>query len=161
MKLAIEKLQRAHAVDAFDCGNDELNRFLKQYALQSQASRGATTYVGLADTTVIGYYSIRVGEVEYDQASERLKKGLGRYPIPIMILARLAVDLRWQKQGVGQALLRDATLRTLKVADEVAIRAIVVHAKDAAAQGYYQQFDFTPSPTDPLHLWVLVKDIQT
>jgi GNAT superfamily N-acetyltransferase len=77
-----------------------------------------------------------------------------------MLLARLAVDLRWQGQGIGQALLRDALLRTLQAADIIGIRAFAVHAKDENARLFYEHFDFIPSPTDPLHLFVLLKDLR-
>lgn len=154
----IEKLQRHHAVDAFDCGRQELNRFLQQHALQNQQSGGAQTYVGLADQTVVGYYALAVGSVEQEHAPGRVKKGLARYSIPIMLLARLAVDRNWQNRGIGAALLKDAMLRTLQAADIAGIRALVVHAKDDAARGFYEHFDFLPSPTDPLHLFMLLKD---
>jgi GNAT superfamily N-acetyltransferase len=154
----IEKLQRHHAVDTFDCGREELNRFLQQHALQNQQSGGAHTYVGLVDDTVVGYYALAVGSVEQEQAPERVKKGLAQHSIPIMLLARLAVDRHWQKQGVGAALLKDAMLRTLQAADIAGIRAMLVHAKDDAARGFYERFDFLPSPSDPLHLFMLLKD---
>jgi len=156
----IEKLQPHHAVGAFDCGQEALNRFLQKHALQNQHSGGAQTYVGLADNTVIGYYALAVGLVEQDHAPERMKKGLANHSIPIMLLARLAVDLHWQKRGVGAGLLKDAMLRTLQAADIAGIRALVVHAKDETARTFYQRFDFLSSPTDPLHLFMLLKDVR-
>lgn len=156
----IEKLQRQHAVDAFDCGREELNRFLQQYALQNQHSGGSQTYVGLVNQTVVGYYALAVGSVEQEDAPGRVKKGLARHSIPIMLLARLAVDHHWQKRGIGAALLKDATLRTLQAADIAGIRALVVHAKDDVAKGFYKDFDFLPSPSDPLHLFILLKDVR-
>jgi GNAT superfamily N-acetyltransferase len=156
----IEKLQAHHAVEAFDCGNRDLNRFLQQYAFTNQSSGASTTYVGLVDQTVIGYYSLAVGSVEYEQAPERVTKGLAHHPIPVMLLARLAVDHQWQKKGIGAGLLKDAMLRTLQAADIVGIRALVVHAKDNSAKLFYQRFDFISSPSDPLHLLVLLKDVR-
>lgn len=161
MARRIEKLRPHHVVEVFDCGQDALNRFLQEYALQNQLSGGAQTYVGLADDTVIGYYALAVGSVEQEHAPERVKKGLAKHSIPIMLLARLAVDLQWQKQGVGAALLKDAMLRTLQAADIAGIRALVVHAKDEAVRTFYERFDFLPSPTDPLHLFMLLKDVRT
>ncbi|MDF0651772.1 MAG: GNAT family N-acetyltransferase [Nitrospira sp. LK265] len=158
MTRTIEKLQRHHAIDPFDCGRDELNRFLKQHALQNQQSGGAHTYVGLVDHTVVGYYALAVGSVEQEQAPERVKKGLARHSIPIMLLARLAVDQNWQNQGIGAALLKDAVFRTLQAANIAGIRALVVHAKDEAARSFYAHHDFLPSPSDPLHLFLLLKD---
>lgn len=160
MTRRIEKLQPHHAVDAFDCGQEALNRFLQKHALQNQRSGGSQTYVGLADETVIGYYALAVGSVERELVPERVKKGLAKHSIPIMLLARLAVDARWQKQGVGAALLKNATLRTLQAADIAGIRALVVHAKDDVAKNFYGHFDFLPSPTDPMHLFMLLKDLQ-
>lgn len=156
----IEKLRREPAVDAFDCGREELNRFLHQHALQNQQSGGAQTYVGVVDQTIVGYYALAVGSAEQEAAPERVKKGLAKHAIPIMLLARLAADRRWQKQGIGAALLRDATLRTLQAAEIAGIRALVVHAKDEAAKGFYERFDFVPSPTDPFHLFILLKDLR-
>ena len=160
MTRRIEKLQPHHAVEAFDCGQEALNRFLQKHALQNQRSGGSQTYVGLINETVIGYYALAVGSVEQDHAPERVKKGLAKHSIPIMLLARLAVDLNWQKQGVGAALLKDATLRTLQAADIVGIRALMVHAKDDVAKKFYERFDFLPSPTDPLHFFMLLKDVR-
>lgn len=156
----IEKLQLRHAVDAFDCNNQDLNRFLKKYALPNQSSGASTTYIGLADQRVIGYYSLSVGSVEYEQAPERVTKGLAHHPIPVMLLARLAVDHQWQKKGIGAGLLKDAMLRTLQAADIVGIRALLVHAKDHHATLFYQHFDFIPSPSDPFHLLILLKDVR-
>lgn len=160
MTRRIEKLQPYHAVEVFDCGQDALNRFLQEYALSNQLSGGAQSYIGLTDDRVIGYYALAVGSVEQEQAPERVKKGLAKHAIPIMLLARLAVDLQWQKRGVGAALLKDAMLRTLQAADIAGIRALVVHAKDDAARTFYERYDFIPSPTDPLHLFTLLKDVR-
>jgi GNAT superfamily N-acetyltransferase len=157
---SIEKLRRDHPIDAFDCGQESLNQWLRKHALQNQGAGAAQSYVGLVGGVVIGYYSLAVGQIEYIDAPERLRKGLARHPVPIMLLARLAVDKSWQKKGVGRALLRDAVLRTLQAAEIAGIRALAVHAKDDAARRYYEQFDFEASPADPLHLLVLLKDLR-
>jgi GNAT superfamily N-acetyltransferase len=156
----IEKLGREHVLGAFDCGQPDLNAWLMKYALQNQSASSAQTYVGLVNSTVVGYYSLAVGQVEYADAPERLRKGLAMHPVPIMLLARLAVHKQWQGKGVGRALLRDAILRTVQASEIAGIRALVVHAKDDAAKRYYEQFDFVSSPTDPLHLFVLLKDLR-
>jgi GNAT superfamily N-acetyltransferase len=156
----IEKLRPDHAVEGFDCGNEPLNRFLQQFALINQSTGGAQTYVGLADHVIVGYHSLAVGSVSYTGAPARVTKGLARHPIPIMLLARLAVDSRWQGQGIGAALLKDAMLRTLHAADIAGIRALVVHAKDERARTFYEHFNFLPSPSDPLHLFILLKDVR-
>jgi GNAT superfamily N-acetyltransferase len=156
----IEKLARHHAVDNFDCGQADLNRFLIRFALTNQQANAAQTYVGLADSIVIGFYTLTVGEVSYDNAPTRIKKGLARYPVPLMLLARMAVSQEWQGRGIGAGLLKDAISRTIQAADIAGIRAMAVHAKDDTARTFYEHFDFTPSPTDPLHLFVLIKDLR-
>lgn len=156
----VEKLTRGHAVDAFDCGQEALNRFLVRYALANQQANASQTYVGLADDMVIGFHTLVVGEVAHADAPERLSKGLARHPVPVMLLARLAVSSRWQGRGVGVGLLRDAVIRTIRAADIAGIRALVVHAKDDEARNFYRRFDFQDSPTDPLHLFALMKDLR-
>jgi len=156
----VEKLRADHQVEGFDCGREELNRYLLRYAWQNQQAGAAQTYVGVVGESVVGYYSLAVGQATREEAPERLTKGLARHPVPIMLLARLAVDRRWQGQGIGKALLGDALRRTLQAADIAGIRAFAVHAKDEAARNFYQRFDFVPSPTDPLHLFVPLKNVR-
>ena len=158
---SIEKLERRHAVEHFDCGSDALNRFLIRYSLQNQQAGASQTYVALADDEVAGYYTLVVGEIAYEDAPERLKKGLARHPIPIMLLARLAIATGWQGKGLGAGLLKDAMLRTLRPAEIAGIRAFAVHAKDDAAGLFYEHFDFLASPSDPYHLFRLLKDIRS
>jgi GNAT superfamily N-acetyltransferase len=156
----IEKLDRSHAVEAFECSELALTRFLTRFALSSQQSNAAATYVGLADERVIGFYSLVVGEVQYEGAPERLIKGMARHPVPLMLLARLAVDQGWQGRGIGAGLLKDAMWRTLQAADIAGIRALAVHAKGEKARAFYQHFDFIDAPSDPLHLFLLIKDLR-
>ncbi len=158
--LRIEKLDRKHVTDAFDCGSEPLNRFLIRFALPNQQAEASQTYVALAGKQIVGYYTLVVGQVECADAPERLTKGLARHPVPIMLLARLAVAQPWQGRGLGQGLLKDAMLRTLRAAEIAGIRAFAVHAKGEAARAFYEHFDFVPSPTDPFHLFRLVKDIR-
>src|ERR1019366_4880335 len=158
--LRIEKLRRGHNLDPFDCGREALNRFLIWYAFQNQQAGASQTYIALADEEVAGYYTLVVGQVENSDAPERLTKGLARHPVPIMLLARLAVATPWQGKGIGSGLLKDAMLRTLQAADIAGIRAFAVHAKDDAAKSFYERFDFVASPSDPYHLFRLLKDIR-
>lgn len=156
----IEKLRADHGVAGFDCGREELNRFLVRFALVNQQADAAQTYVAVWGELVVGYYSLVVGQIAYDDAPSRLSKGLARHPVPIMLLARLAVSVGWQGRGLGAGLLKDAMRRTSQAADIAGIRAFVVHAKDEPARRFYEHFGFVPSPTDPLHLFLLVKDIR-
>lgn len=156
----VEKLRPDHPVEQFDCGREELNRYLLRYAWSNQQAGAGQTYVGLAGGAIVGYHTLAVGHVAPEIAPARLTKGLARHPVPIMLLARLAVDRRWQGQGIGKSLLRDAMQRTLRAADIAGIRALAVHAKDADARAFYEKFDFVPSPADPMHLFVLLKDVR-
>lgn len=156
----VEKLRPDHPIEGFDCGREELNRYLLRYAWANQQAGAAQTYLGLVGDSVIGYHTLAVGQVSREEAPERLTKGLAKHPVPVMLLARLAVDRHWHGQGVGKALLKDAMQRTLQAADIAGIRAFAVHAKDEEAKRFYQKFDFIPSPTDPMHLFVLMKDVR-
>lgn len=156
----VRKLAAGDNVDAFDCGHAELNQFLQRFALTSQQAGSAQTYVSCRQARVAGFYSLAVGSAEPANAAPRVIKGMPRHPVPVMILARLAVDLEHQGVGFGQALLKDALLRTAQAADIAGIRALVVHAKDDAARRWYLNWEFEPSPTHPFHLFLLLKDLK-
>ncbi len=158
--LRIEKLRRDHHVDPFECGQEALNRFLVRYAFQNQQAEASQTYVALVGDEVAGFYTLVVAQVEYDDARQRLGKGLAKHPIPLMLLARLAVAVSWQGKGLGSGLLKDAMLRTLQAADIAGIRAMAVHAKDDDARAFYEGFGFAAAATDPYHLFVLLKDVR-
>ena len=155
-----EPLTAPHDVSNFDCGKQELTDWMRRYALQNQQAGAARVYVVHRAGRVVGYYALAAGSVEPEEAPERAKKGLARHPIPVILLARLAVDVSEQGQGLGAALLKDALSRSASAADEIGARAVLVHAKDGEAQGFYLHFDFEPSPTDPLHLFLLMKDLR-
>ncbi|NTU54515.1 MAG: GNAT family N-acetyltransferase [Chlorobiaceae bacterium] len=157
----VQKLASTHDVSAFDCGNQALNQFMQRFALVNQKANSAQTYVSCEEETsrIAGFYSLAVGSVEQSAAAGRLGKGLGGHPVPVMILARLAVDRQFQGFGLGRALLKDALLRTAQAAEIAGIRAILVHAKDDAARNWYLQWGFESSPTDPYHLFLLIKDL--
>src|SRR5579884_2236609 len=124
-------INAAHGVEHFDCGKDSLNEYLKRFALGNTAAGIARTYVVPAqNNSVIAYYSLTAGSVEKANVPERIGKGTPHHPIPVVLLARLAVDLRFQGQGLGRGMLQDALRRTLSAADVIGIRALLVHAKD-------------------------------
>jgi GNAT superfamily N-acetyltransferase len=159
--LRIEKLQRQHAVESFTCGQPELDRFLTRHALQAQQSNSSQTYLALNGAEVVGFYTLVAGQVEHIDAPPRVAKGMPRHPIGLMVLARLAVHSSMQGRGLGSGLLLDAMSRTLQVADIVGMRALAVHAKDDQAAEFYRHFGFEPSPTDPHHLFRIIKDIRS
>jgi GNAT superfamily N-acetyltransferase len=156
---SINKLNREHLLDRFDCGKEPLNRFLKRQAWNSQQANSAQTYVLAKELAVLGYYSLAAGYVAHDDATERVKKGQARHPVPVILLARLAVDQSLQGKSVGPALLKDALLRAASAADIIGARSVLVHAKDDNAKGFYEHFNFEPSPSDPYHLLLIMKDL--
>ena len=158
---AIHKLGAEDQVDGFDCAEPALNQFLQRLAPVNQRANSAQTYVCCqGDRVAAGFYSLTVGSVEPQAAPTRASKGLARHPVPVMILARLAVDQDHQRKRLGQALLRDALLRTVQAADIAGIRCLLVHAKDDAARRWYLSWEFEPSPTDPYHLFLMIKDLK-
>lgn len=160
-ELFIEKLSRSHVVEPFTCGQPDLDRFLVRHALQAQQSNSSQTYVAVRDGEVLGFYTFVAGEVQHADAPERVVKGMPRHPIPLLVLARLAVHSKLQGCGVGAGLLLDAVGRALQVAEVIGVRALAVHAKDDGAAAFYRHFGFIPSPTDPRHLFMLIKDIRS
>jgi GNAT superfamily N-acetyltransferase len=158
--LRIEKLHRNHTVEPFTCGQPELDRFLTRHALQAQQANSSQTYVAVSGDEVVGFYTIVAGEVQHAAAPERVVKGMPRHPIPLLVLARLAVHTKAQGRGIGSGLLLDALGRTLQVADVIGVRALAVHAKDDRAVEFYRHFGFTPSPSDTRHLFMIIKDIR-
>jgi GNAT superfamily N-acetyltransferase len=160
----IEPLARDHHLDGFDCGSEAQTTWLQRHALQAHRSDTAKVYVvcrsGSRD--VVGYYALAAGSVVHEDVPDRTKRGTGRHPTPVVILTRLGVDLREQHQGLGSALLKDAFLQTASIADKVGVRALLIHAETADAAHFYRRIDsrFDVSPTDPLHLLLLLKDLR-
>jgi N-acetylglutamate synthase-like GNAT family acetyltransferase len=146
-------LDASHERGPFDCRVPALNAYLKQFALQNQKKGIVRNYVACRATQIVAYYSLAYGSVGVTKAPPSLTKGIGKYPIPVMLLARLAVDHREAGQGLGKALLKNAMLRTLQAAEIAGLKAIFVQAKDARAEQFYAKHGFIPSPDDPLHLF--------
>ena len=157
-----EALDRRHDLDDFDCGAPALNDWLKRHARPAQAAGSARTFVATIDgTKVVGYYALAAAQVEPDEATTRVLKGEPqRRAVPAVLLAWLAVDHRHQSRGLGRSLLRDAVLRSLQAADSIGVRAMLIHAKHEQAGAWYAQYGFEPSPSDPLHLMLLMKDLR-
>ena len=159
--LAPVRLTSEHERAPFDCGSPPLNDFLRQYALQNQKKGASVTYVAARGRRVVGYYTLAYGSVANAEATERVRKGIGKYPIPVMLLARLAVDQSEKGAGLGKGLLKDALTRTLQAVNIAGLRAILVHAKDDEAKAFYERFEFEPSPTDPYHLMLTIEHLKT
>ena len=152
-------LTNDHDRNAFDCGVSVLSEYLKKYALQNQKKHAARTYVATRGNRIVGYYSLAYGSVSLEEAPQSVKSGLPRHPIPVILLARLAVDSTEQGSGLGTALLKDALLRTIQAAEIAGLRAMLVHAKDDSAKRFYEKFGFEPSPIDGYHPFLRLSDI--
>jgi GNAT superfamily N-acetyltransferase len=159
----VEDLGAKHLVSDFDCGSDAQTTWLRRHAVQSQAGGMSRVFVvrRLSDDKVVGYYALSTGSVLNADASARLTAGTGGYDIPVIILTRLGVDLSEQSCGLGRALVVDAFTRIDRVAEEVGVRALLIHAEDADARGFYLRLAaFEPSPLDDLQLLLLLKDLR-
>ena len=153
-------LDKEQELAGFDCGKAPLNDFLIKFALQNQAGGGARTYVLARGKQVVGYYSLAPASVLPEDAPLRVVKGQGRYPVPVILMARFALDLKEQGKGLGKVLFRDALFRALAGSEAIGGRAFLVHAKDEEARAFYARFGMEASPTNPLHLFFLFKDIR-
>lgn len=153
-------LNRKHVVNEFDCGAEPLNGYLKKFALANNHNSSARTYVTTKSGKVVGYYTLTPGSVIKEKTPSRLRKGLANHPVPVIIIARLAVDKAEQGKHIGRALVRDALLKTIEAADIIGGRAVLVHAKNAHVKKFYEDIGFEPSPIEPLHLYLLTKDIK-
>jgi GNAT superfamily N-acetyltransferase len=151
----------SHTTAGFDSGNETLDRWLTQSAGQSDRRDAARTFVRADDRgQILAYYTLVAGELEHTGATERVRKGMSRhYPIPVAILARLAVDRRCQGQGLGAAMLHDALRRVTVAADQVAVRAVVVHAIDDPARTFYEHYGFRALSIAPHTLMVTVAEL--
>ena len=159
-----EPLTRDHDRSSFDCGSEAQTNWLRRHALLAQQADTARVYVvrSHGERRVAAYYALAAGSVEPDLGSPRLAAGAGRHPIPVVILARLGVDLRDQRQGLGRELVRDAFLQTAAVAERIGARALLIHAETAEAADFYRRLDpaFEPSTADPRQLILLLKDLR-
>jgi GNAT superfamily N-acetyltransferase len=156
----VELLGSDHRLDEFDCGKHaSLTRWLKRLARMNQASGDSRTYVVHRELAVVGYYSLAPGSISRNEAIPRASKSAPD-PIPIILLARLAVDKREQGQGIGPALLKDALKRAYAGAEIIGGRAILVHAMDTDAAAFYRKYGFESCPGLELHLMMLMKDLR-
>jgi len=158
-----EPLGKHHRLDAFQCGEYALDEWLKRHARAAQASDSARVFVSTLEDreTVVGYYAIAAAQVAPEDATVRALRGQPQArPVPAILLARLAVDQKHQRAGLGRSLLQDVLLRCADAAAAIGARVLVVHAKHEAAKAWYLQYDFEESPTDPLHLLMLMKDVR-
>lgn len=151
-------LEANHDLSNFDCGKASLNIWLLKHALQAKQSGSAKTFVVCDADIVGGYYSLSVGQIENIDAPERLRRGMGAYPIPVVILARLAVAQTYQGCAIGRGMLQDCIARTCVIAEHVGVRALLTHPLDEEAARFYIRFGFASSPLHEGQLTLLLKD---
>ena len=150
-------IREADELATFDCGEPSLDDYLRRRALANQVQGGSRCFVTCRERRVVGYYALAPGSVEHAHAPGRVRRNMPD-PVPVILLSRLAVDIKEQGNGLGKHLLRDTIIRCVGVAEQVGVRAILVHALHQGARTFYAQFDFEASPTDPLHLMLTMKD---
>ena len=156
-----EPLTAAHRLDDFECGEAELDDWLKRRALPNQASGASRTFVVTdQDARVCAYYAMAAGAVSHQLATTRVRRNMPD-PVPVMVLARLAVDRSMQGQRLGPALLQDAVHRAVAVAQNAGVRALLVHALHERAKKFYEHYGFQPSPLHPMTLMLRLGGMKT
>lgn len=154
-----EPLVDRHIFGEFSSGEAALDDWLQRRARANQASGASRTYVVCHADVVVGYYALASGVVTVESAPGRFRRNMPN-PIPVVVLARLAVDREWQARGIGRALFRDAAQRIAQAADAIGIRGIVVHAISDEAKKFYMALGFDPSPREPMTLMVTLSDVR-
>ncbi|CAN5358945.1 GNAT family N-acetyltransferase [soil metagenome] len=155
-------LKKSDDRKSFDCGVEALNLYLSQYALQNQKKDASRTYVAVdADDKILGYYTLVYGGVTVSEAPPEVGAGFGNYPVPILLIARLAVSIDEAGKGLGRSLLRDALIRAIGAADIAGLSAVVVDAKDSGAKAFYEKLGFIPGPEDKFRLFRKMTDIRS
>jgi GNAT superfamily N-acetyltransferase len=157
---APEPLTSKHRVDAFDCGIDSLNQWLRQQALKNEISGASRSFVVCEEgDLVVGYYALATGSILRQKAPGNIRLAMPD-PIPVMVLGRLGVDLRRQSSGLGSGLLRDAVLRTYGVSKQAGIRALLVHALSEEAKKFYLHHGFQESPMEALTMLLHLREVE-
>ena len=154
-------LRKSDDRKSFDCGVDPLNLYLSQYALQNQKKDAARTYVVVnGEGKIVGYYTLVYGSMTVGETPEEISSGLGKYPVPIILIARLAVSIDEHGKGLGRSLVRDALVRSVSAAEIAGLSAVVVDAKDADAKAFYEKMGFIPGPEDEFQLFMKMSEIR-
>ncbi|MDR1825534.1 MAG: GNAT family N-acetyltransferase [Bifidobacteriaceae bacterium] len=149
----IRPITATDGASEFDCGQSDLNTYLRVRAWPNHRDGAARCFVATQDGHVIGYYALAAGQVERNLMPGRVRRNMPD-PLPAIVLARLAIDLQWQGKGLGAGLLKDALQRAQSASQIIGARVLIVHAIDEAAQSFYNHFDFSPFPGEPLALFI-------
>ncbi|HLG97086.1 MAG TPA: GNAT family N-acetyltransferase [Bryobacteraceae bacterium] len=154
-----EPLTEEHQIDSFDSGEPVLDDWLRRRARANQASGASRTYVVCEGNAVVAYYAVASGAIAQAAVPGRFRRNMPD-PIPVAVLARLAVNRRYQGRGLGRALFRDAARRVSQAADTIGIRGIVVHAISEEARKFYMALGFDPCPAEAMTLVVTLRHIR-
>ena len=159
-ELALVALRHDRDLSSFDCGNADMNQWLARHSWSSHKADLARTWLALDGDTVAGYFALTTGSVRPEDAPRRVARGMPRYPMPIILLARLAVDGRYQGRRLGARLLAEALRRAVAASDAAAVRVVVVDAIDDSAVAFHRRWGFIDSPDNPRRLYRKIADIR-
>ena len=153
-------LSIGHDLNHFESGEPSLDEWLKKRALKNQASDTSRCFVLCKDKEVIGYYSLSAGAISHENAPKAMRRNMPD-PLPVLLLGRLAIDKKYHNQGLGSSLLRDAMIRSINIADDTGIFAILIHAISEQAKRFYLSRGFVQSPIQPMTLMMTMKTIRS
>lgn len=156
---SIEILAPHHNRSGFSCGDRELDEYLRRFASQHAKTKVSRTYVASEGSTILGFYSLAMSAIRKNQLPGQYQARLPNFPLPVARLARLAVDQRYQKRGLGELLLADALYRCLRLSEEIGMVGVIVDAKNEQSRAYYERYEFEHFPDSPLTLWLPVAAI--
>jgi GNAT superfamily N-acetyltransferase len=153
-------ISAGHVLDDFKCGETSLDDWLKKRALKNQVSDASRCFVLCEGSAVIGYYSLSAGAISHEATPKAMRRNMPN-PLPVLLLGRLAIDRRYQNQGLGRALLRDAMLRAVHIASDAGVFAILVHALSEQAKRFYLSRGFVESPLHPMTLMMTLETVRS
>jgi ribosomal protein S18 acetylase RimI-like enzyme len=155
-----QPLGSLHEAADFECGVPSLDEYIAKQALRDQSAGKVRTFIIAQGVRVVGYFSVSAASIEPKDATARSAKGQGAQPIPAVLIGRFAVDSGYQGRRLGEAMLLEALSKSVQAADTIGARVVLVHAVDERARSFYLRYGFEASPTDRLHLMLLMKDVR-
>jgi len=163
MDIEIVPISKQIKIKDFDCGIEELNCYLRQFAIPNDKKNIGKTFVAVDksnQTKPVGYYTVSMAQILFNELPDSIKKGLPRYPIPAMRIGKLAIDLKFQGRHIGAKLLKDALLKAVNISSQVALHFIVVDAIDENAKAFYLKYGFTDFEENPLTLVISLETVK-
>jgi GNAT superfamily N-acetyltransferase len=158
--IVLAGIKKEYQKAAFDCGIEELNQYLKYYALKNDLMNIGKTFVALVEEIVAGYVTLSGAQISKEALPEAVRQTLPRYPVPVMLIGKIAVDLRFQNKGIGAFLLSQALEKALGISQTMGLYAVVVDAIDENAKGFYLRYGFIPFKESSLRLFLSMREIR-